>query len=141
MRRVILTAVLIVGLAAPASGQSDAGSSDIRDVDAIAWGQTTSGVNFELGRGVMRNYVEAAIWYRRAAERGYAPAQNSLAKLYELGWGLPQDLVQAHLWYSLTADSGHTVAALNRNNLAPAMTPAQIAEARRLAREWKPKKE
>jgi len=29
----------------------------------------------------------------------------------------------------------------NRNEVASIMTPAQIAEAQRLAREWKPKKE
>jgi hypothetical protein len=43
------------------------------------------------------------------------------------------------MWYNLAAARGHKIGRKNRDLLAEKMTPEQIAEARRLAREWKPK--
>jgi hypothetical protein len=43
------------------------------------------------------------------------------------------------MWYSLAAGNGHARAALHRNDLAKEMKPAQIAEAQKRAKEWKPK--
>ena len=105
----------------------------------MAWSQMAQGVDFELGRGVMRNDVEAARWYRMAAERGYPPAQNGVARLYELGRGLPQSDVRAYKWYSLAAAAGHVTAALDRVHLAQRMSADRIAEAKRLIRAWQPK--
>jgi uncharacterized protein len=50
-----------------------------------------------------------------------------------------QDLVQAYKWYSLAATNGDKPAAELRDATAKQMTPAQIAEAQKLAQEWKPK--
>ncbi len=64
--------------------------------------------------------------------------------MYGEGQGVPQDYVQAHMWYNLAA-SKHPLgevrnkAVKTRDILAEKMTPAQIAEAQKLAREWKPK--
>ena len=55
------------------------------------------------------------------------------------GEGGPLDLVQAHMWYSLAAGNGHAAATVYRNELTRQMTPAQITEAHKRAREWKPK--
>jgi TPR repeat protein len=41
------------------------------------------------------------------------------------------------MWYSLAAENGHEGAAVYRGDLAKGMTPAQIAEAQKRAREWK----
>ncbi|MCZ6473807.1 MAG: hypothetical protein O6934_10240, partial [SAR324 cluster bacterium] len=54
--------------------------------------------------------------------------------------GIPQDYVQAHMWFNLAAHNGLEVAGKNRDFIATEMTPRQIAEAQRLAREWKAKK-
>jgi hypothetical protein len=43
------------------------------------------------------------------------------------------------MWYSLAATNGDKPAAELRDTIANQMTPAQIAEAQKLAREWKPK--
>jgi TPR repeat protein len=51
-----------------------------------------------------------------------------------------QDYVEAHKWFNLAAAGGNLNAAGNRDWLAKKMTPDQLAEAQRLAREWKPKK-
>jgi TPR repeat protein len=58
---------------------------------------------------------------------------------YALGHGVPQDLVQAHMWLSLAAAASKVDAARAAIQLLANMTPAQIAEAQKLAREWKPK--
>jgi hypothetical protein len=58
--------------------------------------------------------------------------------MYGNGRGVPQDYVAAHMWFNLSAAQGNANAAENRNNVAARMTPAQIAEAQRLARDWTP---
>ncbi len=91
-----------------------------------------------------QDYAEAVRWYHRAAEQGDASAQNNLAVMYHNGQGVPQDYVQAHKWYNLAASrlpSGefHDGAVKDRDLAASKMTAAQIAEAQRLARDWRPK--
>ena len=83
------------------------------------------------------------------AEHGFAKAQIELGDYYRKGRGVRRDYVQAYMWYSLaTLDSEPrrtawvTVnrAVNNRDDIANAMTPDLIAEAKRLARAWKAKK-
>ena len=95
---------------------------------------------YEEGIGVPQDYAEALHWYRKAAEQGDANAQINLGFMYNNGRGVPQNLVQAYMWYKLSADQGNEMALQNLNRTATKMTPAQIAEAQKLAREWKPKK-
>ena len=61
--------------------------------------------------------------------------------MYGLGHGVTKDHIQAHLWYNLAAVEGDDDSRRNRDIIAEKMTFAQIAEAQRLAREWKRKKE
>ena len=58
--------------------------------------------------------------------------------MYAIGQGIIQDYVQAHKWWNLAAVNGNATAQKNRDLVADLMTPAQIAEAQKLAREWKP---
>jgi len=58
--------------------------------------------------------------------------------------GVPQDYVLAHLWFSLAAaqsnDPELKADAIENRDLAESkLTPAEVNEAQRLAREWKPK--
>jgi hypothetical protein len=43
------------------------------------------------------------------------------------------------MWYKLGAANGGTSGAIMRNDLAIRMTSDQLSEAKKLAREWKPK--
>jgi|ERR1039458_1331634 TPR repeat protein len=98
------------------------------------------------GRGVPQDDAEALKWFRPAAEQGDVDAQNYLGLMYYDGRGVRQDYVQAHMWLNLAAS--RVLAGLDnkvrdefiqkRNMVAAKMTPAQIAEAQKLAREWKP---
>ncbi len=56
--------------------------------------------------------------------------------MYGNGPGVPQAYVQAHMWFNLAAAQGYEGAAKNRDPAASKMTPARIAEAQRLAKEW-----
>ena len=89
----------------------------------------------------IRNAAEAVKWFRRAADQGNVTAQVLLGGMYLDGEGVPEDFVAAHMWYDLAAAHGdNTSAAEQRQRIATLMTPAQIAEAQKLAREWKPKR-
>jgi TPR repeat protein len=106
--------------------------------------QANLGDMYLTGRGVPQNYAAAARWFHKAAEQGFAPAQNNLGVMYENGQSVPQDYVQAHMWFSLAAarvseTEYRETAMRNRDRVAAKMTATQIAEAERLAREWKPK--
>jgi TPR repeat protein len=95
---------------------------------------------YAKGQGVPVNYVEALKWFRLAADQGVASAQNNLGLMYANGWGVPQDYVRAHIWFNLSAAQGDQNAAETRDRILKRMTPAQIAEAQKLAREWQPKR-
>ncbi len=85
------------------------------------------------------DYDTALKEFRPLAERGKAVAQWSLGIMYERGRSVPQDYVQAYRWYTLAAAKGLKEAVKGRDLLEKRMTPTQIAEAQRLAREWTPK--
>jgi uncharacterized protein len=46
------------------------------------------------------------IWYRKAADQGYASAQSNLGLLYERGQGVRQSDAEAVKWYTLAANQG-----------------------------------
>ena len=91
------------------------------------------------GEGVPQDYSEAVKWLYHVVPQCHAPAQLYLGWMYENGHGVPQDYITAHIWYNLAGAHGDEKAREYRDRIAKKMTPAQIAEAQRLAREWKPK--
>jgi TPR repeat protein len=101
--------------------------------------QFNLGTLYYNGQGVPQDYVQARQWYEKAAAQGDANAQFNLGVLYYEGQGVLHDDVQAHMWACLAAANGHKKAVDLRDRLARKMTPAQIALAQQLAREWKPK--
>ncbi|MBI4634355.1 MAG: sel1 repeat family protein [Deltaproteobacteria bacterium] len=101
------------------------------------YGQFNTGFMYEKGQGVPQDYAEAAKWYRQAAGQGNATAQYNLGGMYERGLGVPQDDIQALMWFNLAAAQGNAKASLARDRLSVWMTPAQIVESQRLAREFR----
>ena len=97
--------------------------------------QYNLGTMYHNGQGVPQDYGAAVKWYRRAAEQGYAAAQSNLGTMYTNGLGVPQDYVRAHMWENLAGAQGDKIAAKNREKIAKKITPAQIAEAQKLARD------
>ena len=85
-----------------------------------------------------RDYATALRLIRPLAEQGDANAQYNLGVFYDNGLGVPQDKVRAYMWLNLSAAQGREGAAAFRDLIARLMTHAQVAEAQKLAREWKP---
>ena len=94
------------------------------------------GVMYDNSWGVPRNDIEAVKWYAKAAVQGHPLAQHDLALMYASGAGVPKDYVRAHMWLNIAVAFGNSFMVKHRNRIAKKMTPTQIAEAERLAREW-----
>jgi hypothetical protein len=108
-------------------------------VQGYTLAQYNLGTMYEDGRGVPQDYTKARQWYEKAAAQGDAGAQFQLGGLYLGAKGVPRDHVRTYMWWSLalahsTGDLSK-LAADNRERIAQRMTPAQIAEAKRLAQQ------
>ena len=51
-----------------------------------------------------QNVPQAAVWYHKAADQGYAPAQAILGGMYAIGGGVSPDATQAAFWFRKAAD-------------------------------------
>ena len=79
---------------------------------------------YESGIGVLRDYVEALKWYRKAADHIRVPkleyiqkgltreSQRMLGLMYENGIGVPRDYAMALKWYLKAAEQGDSYAQL-----------------------------
>jgi uncharacterized protein len=103
--------------------------------------QVNLGTLYLRGEGAPQSGQMALFWFSRAAGQEDALAFAKLGMMYSQGRGVLQDFIQAHMWYNLSAAHGEGRSAEARDALAKQMTPAQIAEAQRLAREWRPSEE
>jgi uncharacterized protein len=90
----------------------------------------------ERGEGLPQDYQEALRWCGLAADQGHGRAMFILGRLYHTAHGVPHDLVRAHMWYNLATADGYDDGKKWRDRLADEMSPSQVAEAQKLAREW-----
>ncbi len=61
----------------------------------------------------VKDYVQAATWFRRAADQGNASAQLYLGLMSNDAHGVPQDYVKAAEWYRRAAEQGEVHAQHN----------------------------
>ena len=121
------------------------------DAEAVRWyrlaadqgfarAQYRLGTMYLRGFGVPQDDAEGVRWYRLAADQSYVPALTNLGNMYETGEGVAQDYVQAYMWYDLAASQLCCQmlqrAIEHRYRVGGLMNSTQVAEARRLAREW-----
>lgn len=158
MKRICLALVLVVSLAVPAWADFQDGvaaydrgdyATALQEFKPLAEqgdarAQNSLGLMYYHGQGVPQDDAEAVRLYSLAAEQGYAWAQYHLGLMYANGEGVLRDYVQAHMWSNLAASrwppgEERDDAVRNRDIAAAKMTPAQVAEAQRLAREWEPR--
>jgi uncharacterized protein len=104
------------------------------------------GYCYFYGQGVPQDYTEAARWWREAADRLAGDdglPQYLLGSLYANGQGVTQDYDLAHMWFNLSASKGsgedQEQRAKARDDIAKKLSPQQLVEAHRMAREWRPK--
>jgi uncharacterized protein len=102
------------------------------------------GFMYYNGLGVPEDYAQALKLFRLAAEQGLTGAQHDLGVMYLKGQGVPQNYVLAHMWFNLAASqtpaskkADRASAVSHRDSVESKMTPEQIAEAQKLARDWK----
>lgn len=113
----------------------------------LAAEQGLADAQFELanlyfkGLGVPQDYARAAEWSRRAAEQGHTKAQVNLGYLYAEGKGVDKDLVAAHKWLNLAAAAGDEEGLVGRETIALQMSGRQVAEAQKVAGDWRPEPE
>ena len=79
--------------------------------------QYNLGACYYDGHGVPQSYAEAAEWFRKAAEQGYAEAQHDLGACYYNGHGVPQSYSEAIKWFRKAARQGYAVAQQVLNGL------------------------
>lgn len=104
-----------------------------------AHAQDALGFAYQNGVGVHRDVGEAAKWFRKSADQDNLDAQFNLGEMYELGEGVPPDYVLAYMWFTLVASHGtRPYATRGIERVAQQMSFEQIAQAQKLAREWKP---
>jgi hypothetical protein len=93
------------------------------------------GTMYEKGEGVQRDYVNAVNLYKLAARRESGKSQYRLAEMYYKGNGVLQDYVEAYAWANIAASKGGINTTALRDEIMERMTPEQIAEGQRRARE------
>jgi uncharacterized protein len=101
------------------------------------------GKNYETGRiGLPKDLAQARKWYQAAADQGDPFALASLGLLYNFGKGVTRDHTRAYMYYELAvarSKGGDRDSIVElRDDVAKEMTPAQIAAAKKMARDWKP---
>ena len=94
------------------------------------------------GHAVKRNRPQAIKWLRAAAEQGLPLAQIKLAEMYATGPDRSGSHTTACGWFLLAALGLRGVhlhrARSEYEQVAAHLTPAQIAQATRFARDWAP---
>jgi Sel1 repeat len=129
---------------APASPPIDISAEDLETLRIQAaqgdvQAQVELGFRYKHGEGVPKDYATARGWYEKAATQGDATAQLILGVLYAEGLGMPQDYMRAYMWFNLAAThprgDAQSSAANKRDKFGRFMTPAQIAEAKRLTQQ------
>ena len=103
LRRLLLVGAAAISLSSPGLAQD---SADI-------W-QAIGKASAAYDRA---DYVEAARWYRLAADQGDLTAQYFLGSMYDEGEGVPKSFEVAARWYRLAADQGQPLAQLRLGDM------------------------
>lgn len=139
--KVLFAAALMITLLAPIVLSADDSNALFQEIFQKAQAgdpeaQFSLGLMYQLGLGVPQDDKEAVKWHTRAAEQGDANAQYNLGVMYVRGDGVPEDYIVAYKWLNLAAAQGDQMAKDSRDALRKLMTPAQVAEAQGLSREF-----
>lgn len=53
-----------------------------------------------------KEFKQAFYWYEKAADQGYAIAQNNLGIMYQMGYGIHKNMQKSFYWYEQAQSSG-----------------------------------
>jgi len=101
------------------------------------------GFHHHYGYGVPKDQAEAIKWFRLAASHGDVQSRYYLGIMHQKGEGVAKDLVAAHMWLSLYSrnapnhrDQAYTKEIID--GIERKLNEEQIAQAKKIAKEWKP---
>jgi len=90
--------------------------------------------------GTAQDYVQAAHWYRKAAEQSHGLAQLNLGTMHEMGQGMPRDEAKALLWIQTAANLGDAGAqyklGIRHHRASFGVSPEPAAQSRIEAYKW-----
>ena len=102
--------------------------------------QFIMGLKFASGKGAGLDYVQAAEWYRKAAEQNHSLAQFNLGMMYAQGQGVARDAVQSRMWLGKAAQQGDAGAQFhlgdNYQRASFRQVPEDASESRIEAYKW-----
>jgi len=106
-------------------------------------GEDALGVLYSNGWGVGADGAEATKWLTRAINKKFTSAMFHMGEAYRDGKPFPQDKVLAYAWFAVAAANtpagpARDNAARRRDELALTVLPDDLAQARKLAADWKP---
>jgi TPR repeat protein len=101
--------------------------------------QSSLGFLYMFGSGVEKDEVEGAKWFRKAAEQNLAEAQGNLSVCYLEGKGVAKDIVESYKWAVLAGSQWTDEKRRALQGLEDTLTPEQIAEGQKRARDFKPR--
>ena len=93
------------------------------------------GYMYAVGKGVPQDQAQSSVWYLKAANQNDAGSQRIIGDRYAAGRGVDKDLVQAYAWTQVVVPRGGAAAKKQLIAIESQMTPDQITEARKLAKE------
>ncbi|WP_417431958.1 tetratricopeptide repeat protein [Kiloniella sp.] len=102
--------------------------------------QYALGQMYSKGLGTEQNVKTAASWYEKAADQGHLLSQVQVGRIYFL---ITNELVKAHKWLNVItlrkiegAKKLQLFAKQMRNDIAKEMTPEEIEQAEKAAKDW-----
>jgi uncharacterized protein len=101
-----------------------------------ALAQSSTGVMYDMGQGVAKDYDKAIEWYRKSAEQGNQFGQFNLGTMYYMGTGVSKDLVTGCKWFALATRQGNGQARIHMHICEKYLNDTQRAESNRLADEF-----
>jgi TPR repeat protein len=101
------------------------------------------GIYLNGSHAVLKDPHESIKWFRKAADQDDPSGQELMAYVSLRGLGTPQDEVAAYMWFSLAFTHEPSCdfkgnSKMLYTSLGRTMNRDELAEARRLARSWKP---
>jgi TPR repeat protein len=110
----------------------------------VASAQFNLGVFYQLGKGVPQDPAQALKFHGMAAAQGHSRAQNNIGTMYYTGDGALRDPVEAWKWLTLASrglkGEARDIAKRNIAAIEGELAPDALAEAKRRAAAWKPRK-
>jgi TPR repeat protein len=103
-KHLVISVAMLIGVGLAAGCQAVKTSPQIDQAVTDANRNYALGCKYFQGDGVPRDYAQAVVWLRRAAELGHARAQLQLGVCYADGLGLRNDAAQAVAWFRTAAE-------------------------------------